>query len=48
MSFFEDAINMYGVLMLRLSALSISCVVLIKLPFVVSVSFGGYEVAKFV
>ena len=32
---FRDTIGMYGGLMLRLVALSISCVVLIKLPSVV-------------
>ena len=32
---FEDTIGLYGGLMLRLLALSISCVVLIKLPSVV-------------
>ena len=42
---FEDAIGLYGGLMFRLLAMSISCEVLINLP---SVSFGGYEVAAFV
>ena len=34
--------------MFRLVALSISCVVLIKLPSVVSISLSGYEVVEFV
>ena len=38
---FEDNIRLYGGLMLRLLALSISCVVLIKLP---SVSWNNCEI----
>ena len=45
---FKDTIGLYGGLMCRLVASSVSCIELIKLSSVVCICLGGYEMAEFV